>query len=297
MSGMHSEKLRAAVGGDMWTRVEEIPGLESRLDAAIEEAHRSWPTLAIPDEAYLAHLGGKVAEADDPALFLQRLRPADLYLACACALGNRAALAAVELECLGCVDQWVRRIDASPAFADEVRQELRRSLLCAEPPEAPRVAAFSGAGDLCGWFRVCAWRVALRLLAQSSKEKVAGARPVDEMPAEGDVELAILKAEYAGHFQRAFDESIRELTARDRTLLRMHYADGLSLDAIAKMYRVHRATVVRQLERARAHLGATVRRRLETSLDAERSEIESILRLIRSRMDVSIGSALRGEGA
>jgi RNA polymerase sigma-70 factor (ECF subfamily) len=83
------------------------------------------------------------------------------------------------------------------------------------------------------------------------------------------------------------------LARRDRTLLRYRYIDDLDIDAIGAVYRVHRATAARWLQRIRRELLEDTRARLAAKLAVKTDELDSILRFIGSQLDISIGSALR----
>jgi RNA polymerase sigma-70 factor (ECF subfamily) len=75
-------------------------------------------------------------------------------------------------------------------------------------------------------------------------------------------------------------------------VLRQHYLDGLTMDAVAGLYRVHRITVVRWMNEARAALAKETRRELGARLRVDKRELESILRLIESQIDVTLRAFL-----
>jgi RNA polymerase sigma-70 factor (ECF subfamily) len=70
--------------------------------------------------------------------------------------------------------------------------------------------------------------------------------------------------------------------------------DTLSDLALAGIYR-SRATVARRLAAARAALRIEARRRLQITLGARESELESFARMMRSRLDLSLPSLFRTE--
>jgi RNA polymerase sigma-70 factor (ECF subfamily) len=63
---------------------------------------------------------------------------------------------------------------------------------------------------------------------------------------------------------------------------------GLGIDQIAALHGVHRATAARRLERAREALLVATRKSLMSRLSIDSAEFESLMDLIRSRLDVSI---------
>lgn len=62
-------------------------------------------------------------------------------------------------------------------------------------------------------------------------------------------------------------------------------------------YGVHRGTAARWLERCNRTLLDRTRRALVTRLRVARTEVDSILRLVRSRLEVRIRAALAAEDA
>ena len=71
--------------------------LNERFVAAVREARRRWPKVHLESERLARHVAGVSAgSAPDEAFGLDALELCDLYLACACALGVPAALAAFE---------------------------------------------------------------------------------------------------------------------------------------------------------------------------------------------------------
>lgn len=64
--------------------------------------------------------------------------------------------------------------------------------------------------------------------------------------------------------------------------------DGLSLDQLARTEAVHRATAARRLQKVRAQVVSSVRRLLTARLKLSPSELESLVRLARSQLDLSL---------
>jgi RNA polymerase sigma-70 factor (ECF subfamily) len=86
---------------------------------------------------------------------------------------------------------------------------------------------------------------------------------------------------------------VATLALEQRRLLRRHFADGITLDALAVELGVHRATVARHLAAARAALRRDTLRRLQAALGATDSELESLAAVMRSRLDLSLRGLLR----
>src|SRR5262249_55565851 len=149
----------------------------------------------------------------------------------------------------------------------EVKQELRYRMLVGDGGRA-EIVDFAGRGDLRGWVRVMATRQALRRQGRARREQ---ATEDDELwqhlvAAEPRI-FDHAKERYRREFKRAFETALRALPHREKTLLRQHYLDGATLDELALLYRVHRATVTRILGRAREMVLASTRDRLMSELD------------------------------
>jgi len=266
--------------------------------AAVAAARSAWPTIELSPERFVAYLADRMPEAVEPAAALAALNVSDLYLACACAAGDPAALAAFDAHCLTVVDSALLRLRLSADMAEEVKQRLRRTLLVSEHGP-PRIVGFAGRGALRSWVRVLAVHEAWGML-RAARGQVDGdieERLADLASAGASPELEYLKRTYRLDFERAFRAAIQTLSPRERTLLRQHFLDGVSINQLGALYRVHRATIGRWLERARAAVLAATRAHLMEHLDVPRAEIESILRLVLSRLELDLRSLLVRRGA
>jgi RNA polymerase sigma-70 factor (ECF subfamily) len=212
---------------------------------------------------------------------------AEVELALGCAEGKAAAHEAFERRYLGAVADALAPMKLSAATVDEVRQMVREKLLVGDPPA---IVAYAGRGTLHGLVKVVAVRTAVSLLRKTRRETSAD---LGELPAPAhDPELAFLKEHYREAFRAAFEAATKTLDGRARNLLRLHHVGGMTLEELACMYGVHRATIVRSLAAARRDLLVGTRRGLEERLQADRDEVESILALIQSRFEVSVARML-----
>jgi RNA polymerase sigma-70 factor, ECF subfamily len=284
----------AALGSRAGEGGPERDRLEAVLREITDAASAAWPDVTLAAELFVRHLVSKLPGETVSEQALADLRAGDLYLACACAEGVPAALAAFDDRCLGVVDAAVARMDTARGFADEVKQVVRRLLLVSDGARRPRIAEYAGRGELRGWVRVVAAREALRLLRGDRREVPVEAALLDRAATDGeDPELRYLKEVYRGQFRAAFREAMASLTDRERNLLAHQFLDGLTLDDIASLYRVHRATVARWLARARKLLLRRTQGTLRARLRVDAEEMESIMRLIESRLDVTLPPLMR----
>ena len=177
------------------------------------------------------------------------------------------------------------------SWSDEVAQNLQTRLLVARDGQ-PHLLRYSGRGPLRAWLRVAALRTGLDLLRRQGKERTLEERVLDASPAGNDPELQFLRAHYSEQFKTALGVSLAGLSERDRRLLKLRILNDLNIDEIGTLHGVHRATAARWLESAREALSKGVRSHFERELEVKRDDLDSILRLIRSQIDLSLDRRL-----
>jgi RNA polymerase sigma-70 factor (ECF subfamily) len=251
--------------------------MEDVVRRILESAETAYPEVVFDPALIQKHLaGGEVAA--QPAHF------AELALAFACAEGNPAALRVFDARYLSEVKHYVTRVDTRPELADEVAQRLREKLLLGTPP---RILQYTGRGPLGGWLRVSSIRLALDLVRDTREV------PDDEVAHQVvglsfDPELELLRERHQAELETALRESLARLQPRERNVLRMHFAEGCTLERIGKCYGVHRSTVLRWIAAAREELLAELTRELGGRLGLDGSEVRSLAGLLRSRIDASL---------
>jgi RNA polymerase sigma-70 factor (ECF subfamily) len=269
--------------------------LEGALAEFVAAGQAGWPELHLTPEALVTFLA-RVVPGPVLAGSLADLPAPDLFLACACAAGDAAAMRAFERRYFRDVDVAVARLGAPDAIADEVKQILRVRFFVRTGTRPPAIAEYAGRGDLHGWVRVSAVREVLRLLGRQRRVAPVEDALLDEVGA-ADPEAAALKRRYRGEFASAFRAAVAELPVRARMLLKLQVVDGLGVTAIGAIYHVHRATAARWLSDTRARLLADTEGRLAMQLHLSGDEVKSLIRFIRSQLDLSIGSLLPDAGA
>jgi RNA polymerase sigma-70 factor (ECF subfamily) len=257
--------------------------LERTLADLVAEVRAAWPGVTVPEAAFLPYLGARVAAVDA----LARAHSADLYLACACGLGQPAAYAAFDALLGRETDAALAHVQVPGIDAEDIKQQLRQRLLIDDRGAGPRIVDFDGRGDLRGWVRVIALRDALQVKRGAGREVPMGDAHLLDLGG-GDPELALLKTKYRAEFQTAFQQALAGLSSRERNLLRQSFQSHLSIDEIGALYQVHRATAARWLAKLRERLSADTRAALMERLGADPGELDSIMRLIQSHLDVSI---------
>ncbi len=253
-----------------------------RVASFLRVGQEAWPGIAIDATALAQFL--EVREAAESA------HAADLYLACACAGGDAAALAAFDQRYLSDVKTYLRGATPPSELVDEVRQALREQLFWGE---RPRINDYSGRGSLASWLRVAALRIASNLRRSADTRQRLEQRGGEPASLPMDPELALIWRRYAGSFERALSGAFALLDERDRNLLRLHLLDGLGIDELAPVFRVHRATAARWLQAARAQLKERVLERLRTDLRVNEVELASLVRVIESHLEISLRALFR----
>lgn len=216
----------------------------------------------------------------------------DVCLAIAAGDGDQEAARACEEIAAREVEFAATRLRATPAQADEARSELRRLWFTDDGDRPAALSTFSGRGDLRAYARVTAAHALARRMQRDRREEPLEPDLLDALGSALDPEVALLRETYREAVERAFAASLAELETRQRAVLRFHLLDGWTIDELGARYGVHRSTAARWLGDARAALGRGIRTRLATELALGESQIDSIVALVTSRIEVSLDRLL-----
>jgi RNA polymerase sigma-70 factor (ECF subfamily) len=248
------------------------------LLAAHEEAQRVWPGIRLDIaqlQAHLARLGGS---AQLPAYVN------DVYLACACSQGDPIACRLFEARYAADIRTAAGRLCTDPALREEVVQDVRRKLLVGEPPG---LATYTGAGPLQAWLRAVARRTAIDALRARKQRETA--RVSNLHANDSSIESRIDRARFLQLFEACLAQAFSGLPARDRNLLRMHYAGGVGIDVLGRAYGVHRATAARWLVAIRAQLFDSVRAQLKERLGGlSDADFRELVRLTAGQLSLTL---------
>jgi RNA polymerase sigma-70 factor (ECF subfamily) len=286
--------VRDELAASLPTGVERAR-VESAIVRIAEAGRAAWPAVTLSDDSIATRLVARVI--DDPGMQLDELRDSDLYLAFALANGDAAAVRAFEESLVPQIDVALRRLRLAGGTNDEVKQALRVELLAG--PDA-KIVDYAGRGDLAAWLRISATRKALKIVKRADREETLDEILLDHWPGGpgggADPARKHMRTTYTAQLKKAIREAFAALEVRQRNLLRQHILDELTIDDLAKLYRVHRATCARWLADARADLGKQTRKRLVTALGTPGEELESLLRFLDSDIELSI-SRILGSGS
>lgn len=257
----------------------------------IDEARAAVPGVVLADDVFAAFLADKLEGESGPES-LAKLRVTDLFLACACARQDPIAIARFEERYRDEVAAAYRRFPNLPVSHDDVVQRMRERLFFSDPPA---IASYAGRGDLRAWVRAATVHLLLNIASRETRE-----RPTDDVffdavvDADPNAEAGYLKLACRAEFEASFAAALASLTSREKMLLRYAYADGLSVDGIGAVFRVHRATAARWVAAARTKLVEYTYAELVARLDIDPLEAESIVRAALSGVGTTLLRKLGG---
>lgn len=301
---MHPLFQKALEGMDAETRQAVRAAraeIEPLLLDAVNVACSAWPELSCTPEVFAGHIGqqlGGRTSLEALREWFEYAHPEDLFLALCCARGDNSAIHAFSARYEKDIQALTGRFEDRTRSAQDLRQLLFEKLFVGEDA---RIASYAGLGFLQNWLRVTASRAFLdarRTGAQQKREQLLTEELSLEVMAANtgeDVELEFFKQKYSVEFKRAVASAIEALEPQQRVLLRQHVVERRSIDALGAIYGIHRSTAARRLEAAREAFCAQTRRALTEQLEVSASQLDSILALIRSRLDASVERLLAAE--
>ena len=214
-----------------------------------------------------------VASEVERVEFLRGLRLEDLALAHGCALGLDKA--------------WERFVDAyreplvraavaisgSATEGHELAGSLYGDLFGLKERDGARrspLHSYSGRGSLMGWLRTT--------LAQRHVDrhrKTHRESPLDENTDEVAAQANAINP-YAEALAKATGRTLTALSAEDRFLLASYFLDGRTLLEIARLLRVHEATISRRIKRLTEELRKQLMRNLQAGGLSHRAAEEAL---------------------
>jgi RNA polymerase sigma-70 factor (ECF subfamily) len=270
----------------------------NRLVALCAAVHNELPALddAIDDRELVSTLATRAPDREVIA-YLDRCHARELALAQAASRGHPAAIAAIERDHRGVMEAICWRFASPAQSADDLRQILREKLYVAPPGGRSRLADYAGQGQLASWLRITAVRVFLDLGKRKDRARESPTADGElAMPDPGDLSLEVIKAEYRAAVAQAMRDAAAQLDLADRHLLHQHFVAGLSIDQLAVALGTHRATAARRVVRAREALVADTRALLAVRLQLSNEDLDEVIGMVLSRLDVSIPRLFQAHG-
>ena len=251
------------------------------LSHALAAGRAAWPgvNLSKRDLAAFLAIGDIAADA-------VRQNGADLFLAAGCEAMIPQALACFESKFVSQVDRYLRRMHLSADQVDEVRQRLRIRMI---GPEG-KIGSYTGAAPLDRWLRLACVRLALDVIESEGRTLYPdrGDEILRRVAGSDNPEFNAIRARYAGLVQEELRRAIEQLSGRDKTILRLHFVEGVNIEGIGEIYRVHRATAARWIVAIRTRLLEDLRQRLNVKTGATPSEFSSLIACVNHELALSL---------
>jgi RNA polymerase sigma-70 factor, ECF subfamily len=200
----------------------------------------------------------------------------DLRLAAACLAADDTALATLEQTAFGPAATHLRVSGFASALVDDALQLARMRLLLGD---APVLRTYRGRGPLSAFVRTVVLRTAIEI---QRRDRETPEEHIDDVLAgsTSDPELDYMRQQYASVLRDALRTAWLALAPHDRFMLGLQLHEKLDVDAIAKLYQVHRATAYRRASTARAALISLTRDAIRKQLDVGDATVDSILRIV-----------------
>jgi RNA polymerase sigma-70 factor, ECF subfamily len=260
------------------------PAELANLETFWVTATQAWPDIDVDAEDFMRRLRELKVNQPDP------LRAADLLLAFACARGDPTAIGHFESTVVARLEPMLARIDSRPDVIDEARQQVRERLLVRTERSPPRLAEYRGEAPLWSWVKTVAVRLLVDQARTRRSDELADAPLLEQqLEQSGALDLSVIRMTHRPQVLRAFARALAAMGSTERTLLRLAFVEGLSVDQIAAVYQKSRATAARWVAAARTALGEHTRALLTAELGLEGDELMSLLR----ELDVSLERSLR----
>lgn len=268
------EQLIKAASPDVRARLKQ-PSAKELVSGWHEKARATHPKLKVAPRRFAEHLARHltVEAFDVPRAWL----PEDLFLALGCLDAQPAALTHL--------DAWLRQGKRD----EEVVQRAREKLLVGP---APRLEQYAGRSALKAWVGLVAKRIAIDAIREEAPEPVAGPPTLAGL-IRGNAELQVVGRDAAVKVKAALKESLEHLDERERMLLRRHYLEGMTHGQLAEQLGASRSTVALWIEKARAQLLVETRARLKIRTRMDSGELDSLLQVVESNLDVSFSELKR----
>jgi len=250
------------------------------LTAAITQGTAMWPTLQV-GSVLQAALQAWVAAGHATDFKESTLR--DLAIAAAVAGSDRAAVEEFDRFYIRTRTAVIAKHGLPNDVIADVLQTVRYKMLAkiADLPAAVQVVA---GGDLLGLATVVAHRTAIDFVRKMGRSvAINDAAEFDSLMASiGTPESALGKHQLKEVLRAALTASLADIVPTDRTILRLHFLHHMSIDDLATLYDVHRATAARWIVKICDDVGAGCRRYLEAQ--RETVDLATAWQLIQSGM-------------
>jgi len=202
----------------------------------------AWPEIDLSEERF-AELTRELPEEDAG-------EAAELYLACAWVAGLASAGEVMARDYLPPLRRRLAKMRLAAHEIDEVVQQTCERLIGRDDEGRARLVKYARQGRLQSLLVVVGTHIAIDSFRRAGREK-SDQDALVALAATSDPRADLMRLQKQTVFKAAIEAGLESLDPRERTVLRLHLIDGLTLDEIAEIHQVHRVTVSRWLAAAR----------------------------------------------
>ena len=245
--------------------------------------------------------------------FIDKLQADDLCLIVACEQGNQKAWTDLVERFSATVRSAARSASSNEESAEDLAQsiwaELHGLRLRDDGKPAGKLAYYSGRGSLAGWLRAVVSQLAVdqhrkqsrmvqteedadfdRIIQHGQEETTWSGHGAAPNP-----ELQISTKLAGAQLQKALAESVKQMSAEDRLLVKLYYFDGLRLREAGAVLGVHEATASRRLTRIHAELRQQVEKTLIGDKGWTKPETEAAFAEVALNLEADLEPMLASE--
>jgi RNA polymerase sigma-70 factor (ECF subfamily) len=271
------------------------------LSQALEACRAQFPAVDLPFADFFGRVkeivslpaGGDLSDDRIWELWLadfDKLHHADLFLALACARGDRIAWAHLTDVHLPTIRNVASRACKSLEQGEDLAQEILTSLFGDTVDRSGvrgKLAGYNARGSLAGWLRVVVSNAAVDRVRRRRREV-----PLDEMTdaycaareaATGSMHSHAtpeIDAHWGPVLSEVLTDEIRHLPSKDRLLLGLYYLQEVPLKLIGRHFGVHEATASRWLDRLRKDIRKGVERACRKKHGLKARDLEQLYEFI-----------------
>jgi len=246
----------------------------------------------------------------DISKFIDELQADDLCLIIACERGDEHAWTDLVERFTPTVRSAARSAskneDAAEDLAQSIWAELYGLRARKDGMPASKLAYYSGRGSLAGWLRAVVAQLAVDVFRKQSRlvqteedtdlerlARVAEGQPiVARIPTP---EESVSNRFAQTDMQQALHQSVQELPAEDRLLVKLYYFDNLRLREAGAVLGVHEATASRRLTRIQTDLRKRVTKILVDERGWTQAETERSFAEVAQHLETDLESLLSKE--
>jgi RNA polymerase sigma-70 factor (ECF subfamily) len=267
---------------------------------AWEHAQREFPDLGVAEADLRAYVDERITQTEETDAADAAYRPvivAEMLLAQACGRGDDRAIGRFRKRFAAVVESVRVCFRSRAPSSDELWSDLDRRLFVREGDRPARIGEWSGRSELGASVKVVTARLMLNRLDSAKPET-----PTEDvlfetlLVTDQTPELAVASSERRAVMKGLFERAARELSARERRVLRLAFTEGMTIDDIGALHGVHRSSAARWIKEASSSLSKEVMRLARAELRLSPNELENWARGVEGSIDLSLARFLATAG-